>query len=166
MILSWRNRLLAAEDFEDDTVDAGETGAGHRVTALYEIIPAENKADEDIKEIPDLKYQRPPKVRLVDSAEMLTVKLRYKEPDGDTSKLLEIPVKHSDAFVPWQKASSDLQFASSVALFGMLLRECEDLPEGLTFEDVLELAAHGTGEDPHNRRKEFRDLVRQHRAAR
>jgi Ca-activated chloride channel family protein len=162
-LIGYANRMLEAEDFEDDTVDAGEVGAGHRVTALYEIVtvPARKdtvKADPD-SPFADLKYQRPKKVRLVESNDLLTVKLRYKEPDADVSQLLEIPVP--DNATPWRNASEDFQFASATALFGMLLRDSEYCGDA-GYENVLEIAAHGTAKDPKGRRKEFRNLVRQH----
>ncbi|MEM7147067.1 MAG: von Willebrand factor type A domain-containing protein [Verrucomicrobiota bacterium] len=164
-LIGYANRMLEAEDFEDDTVDAGEVGAGHRVTALYEIVPVpKKKKDGNTKPDPDspfadLKYQRVKKVDLLESDDLLTVKLRYKEPDGDTSKLIEIPV--ADTNTLWRDASEDFQFASAVALFGMILRNSEYCGDA-GYENVLEIAAHGTGKDPKSRRQQFRDLVRQH----
>jgi Ca-activated chloride channel family protein len=162
-LIGYANRMLEAEDFEDDTVDAGEVGAGHRVTALYEIVtvPRKKETAQAAPDSPfaDLKYQRPKKVRLVESDDLLTVKLRYKEPDADVSQLLEIPVP--DNATPWRDASEDFQFASATALFGMLLRDSEYCGDA-GYENVLEIAAHGTAKDPKGRRKEFRNLVRQH----
>lgn len=114
-LIGYENRLLNTEDFNDDTKDAGEMGAGHRVTALYEI--AEIDSEQEVPES-DLKYQSE-KV-LTDSKEWFTINARYKEPDGDTSKLISVPVDESSfAFEP----SENLSFASAVAMFGMLLRD-------------------------------------------
>jgi len=113
-LLGYENRMLNDEDFDDDTRDAGEMGAGHRVTALYEIIPADSDA-----EVPgtDLKYQQ---TQVVESDEWLSIKIRYKEPDQDRSKLLDFVVDSSkESAVP----SESFAFASAVAEFGMLLRD-------------------------------------------
>jgi Ca-activated chloride channel family protein len=156
-LIGYANRMLEAEDFQDDTVDAGEVGAGHRVTALYEVIPAGMEESVTLP-LPDLKYQKPQKkTRVVESDELLTVKLRYKEPDGDVSKLMEVPVVDSGA--SWRRASDDFQFASAVALFGMILRDSQYIGDA-TMAGVIETAAFAKdGPDPHQRRGEFRELV-------
>ncbi|NLO09120.1 MAG: DUF3520 domain-containing protein [Clostridiales bacterium] len=114
-LIGYENRLLNTEDFNDDTKDAGEIGAGHRVTALYEII--ETSSEQEIAES-DLKYQSDKE--LVNSNEWLTVNIRYKEPKEDKSQLLSFPVDESDYT---STMPENLAFASSVAAFGMLLRE-------------------------------------------
>ncbi len=116
-LIGYENRLLNTEDFNDDTKDAGEIGAGHRVTALYELI--ENDSEYDIEES-DLKYQSGG--ALSDSEEWLTINIRYKEPDEDTSQLLSVIVDEGDYS---SNMTGNLNFASSVAAFGMLLRDSE-----------------------------------------
>jgi Ca-activated chloride channel family protein len=116
-LIGYENRLLNTEDFDDDAKDAGEIGAGHRVTALYEII--EISSEQKIAES-DLKYQSDKE--LIDSKEWLTVNIRYKEPKEDKSKLLSFPVDESD-YTPTMP--ENLAFASSVAAFGMLLRDSQ-----------------------------------------
>src|SRR5205814_6202602 len=102
-LIGYENRLLAKEDFNDDTKDAGEIGAGHTVTALYEVVPAGGDAPQVRPKVDELKYQKPAASTPppATSPELLTVKLRYKEPDGATSKLLEFPV--TDAGAPYAK---------------------------------------------------------------
>lgn len=113
-LIGYENRMLNNEDFDDDTKDAGEMGAGHRVTALYEIIPADSAAEAANT---GLKYQQ---TQVVESDEWLNIKIRYKEPDQDKSNLLSLAVddSHENA-IP----SESFTFASSVAEFGMLLRD-------------------------------------------
>jgi Ca-activated chloride channel family protein len=117
-LIGYENRMLNTEDFEDDTKDAGEIGAGHRVTALYELI--EVSSDQEVAEA-ELKYQ-PETTFTDDNNEWLTVSIRYKEPDQDTSQLLSVSVDESD-YTP--EMSDNLLFASSVAAFGMLLRDSD-----------------------------------------
>lgn len=117
-LIGYENRMLNTEDFEDDTKDAGEIGAGHRVTALYELI--EVSSDQEVAET-ELKYQ-PETTFTDDNNEWLTVSIRYKEPDQDTSQLLSVSVDESD-YTP--EMSDNLLFASSVATFGMLLRDSD-----------------------------------------
>lgn len=117
-LIGYENRMLNTEDFEDDTKDAGEIGAGHRVTALYELI--EVSSDQEVAET-ELKYQ-PETTFTDDNNEWLTVSIRYKEPDQDTSQLLSVSVDESD-YTP--EMSDNLLFASSVAAFGMLLRDSD-----------------------------------------
>lgn len=116
-LIGYENRLLNTEDFDDDTKDAGEIGAGHRVTALYEIV--EKSSKQEIVES-DLKYQS--EIALSDSEEWLTINIRYKEPDQDTSQLLSVTVDEN-SYTDFM--SENLLFASSVASFGMLLRDSQ-----------------------------------------
>jgi len=154
-LVGYENRLLAAQDFNDDTKDAGEIGAGHTVTAFYEIVPVGEELD--LPAVDPLKYQAPKDdVDAASSGELMTVKLRYKPPDGDTSKLIELPVV--DTGMTLDEASSDFVFAASVASFGMLLRHSNhsgnfDLPA------VREWAASTLGDNPDRYRAEFVDLV-------
>jgi Ca-activated chloride channel family protein len=154
-LVGYENRLLAAEDFNDDTKDAGEIGAGHTVTALYEIVPAGQEVD--LPGVDPLKYQKPmEKTGAAASGELFTLKLRYKEPDGETSKLIERPV--TDIGESWAEASDDFRFAAAVAGFGMLLRDSPHKGKA-TYDSILELAGKALGEDPRGYRKELLDLV-------
>ena len=163
-LLGYENRIMAAEDFRNDRKDAGEIGAGHSVTALYEIELVGNGGEGSAGAEP-LKYQPPqPKpareAALVDgetSRELLTVKLRWKKPDGDASTLDEVPlVDRGGAF---EQASADLRFAGAVAAFGMVLRNSEYKGE-VTLPLVAKIAAGALGPDRGGYRAEFLDLVR------
>lgn len=145
-LVGYENRLLRNEDFSNDRVDAGEIGAGHTVTALYEIIPGGAGGQT-------LKYQTGS--RPSGSTELLTVSLRYKAPNGDKSKLLEYPVE-ADSYS--QDMSENLMFASAVAEFGMVLRDSENRGNA-TLESVMELAEPCVHADSDDYRKEFLELV-------
>lgn len=131
-LLGYENRALATEDFNDDTKDAGEIGAGHMVTALYEIVPSDS--DQKIPET-ELKYQDNKNDMGVKNGEWLNLKIRYKEPEGEESILKEYPVKEEDYT---QKPSEDFYFAAAVAEFGMLLRDSAYKGES-SFENVRAL---------------------------
>jgi Ca-activated chloride channel family protein len=155
-LIGYENRLLRAEEFNDDKKDAGEIGAGHSVTALYEIVPAGQPAAE-LQEVDRLRYQRPSELSpAAASGELLTIKLRYKDPDGDSSRLLELPAK--DAGTKLAGASADFRFAAAVAAFGMLLRDSE-YRGAADYELVLDLARSGRGEDREGYRGGFLQLV-------
>lgn len=157
-LLGYENRMLKKEDFNDDTKDAGEIGAGHTVTALYELIPADSEEEVAAPKVDELKYQKDvEKTDAARSDELLTVKLRYKEPDGDTSKLLSFPVKNE--IVEFDAANVDLKFASAVAAFGMLLRDSQ-FKGTANYEQVLGWAKSSLGEDEFNYREEFLGLIR------
>jgi len=145
-LIGYENRILAVEDFDDDKKDAGELGAGHTVTALYELILADS--DEEVPAAGGLKYQT---TKLVASDELMTVKLRYKRPNSDTSKLIVKSVKAS-AFR--EKPSENLRFASSVAEFGMLLRKSE-YKGTASYEQLLRRAKESKGPDAEGYRAEF-----------
>jgi len=153
-LIGYENRLLANQDFKDDKKDAGELGAGHTVTALYEIIPAGVKSTYLVDKA-NLKYQKP--VKLSSSEELLTVKLRYKKPDGKKSQLMEIPV--TDELVDIQNTSLSFNFAASVAEFGLLLRNSK-FKENANFDSVIKLAKQGMGKDPYGYQAEFISLVK------
>ena len=184
-LLGYENRILAAQDFNDDKKDAGEIGAGHTVTALYEVVPvgaktALKKEQADVPATDPLKYQaaskaKPtgeatsaddprayePAAQLTDAAkngELLTLKLRYKQPDGDSSKLLEYPL--SDKGGSFNAASADMQFASAVASFGMVLRQSEHRGTS-NLAAVEEIASGSLGKDDGGYRAEFVQLVKQ-----
>ena len=150
-LIGYENRILAKEDFNDDTKDAGELGAGHSVTAIYELVPA--GSGEEFISVDPLKYQQQEKVT---SSELLTVKLRYKEPDGDTSKLISNNVS-SDEIA--QSPSGDFQFAAAVAEFGLLLRQSE-FKQNASYEHVISAAQSSRGEDTYGYRTEFIELVK------
>lgn len=155
-LIGYENRLLAAEDFNDDTKDAGEIGAGHTVTALYEIVPA--GAATEAAAVDPLKYQAEASMTAqASSDELMTVKLRYKLPDGDTSHLIERTVK--DEGLTIDDATDDMRFAAGVASLGMLLRH-SDHAGNATFESVLGLVENGIGEDAGGYRTEFIQLAR------
>jgi len=157
-LIGYENRILAKEDFNDDQKDAGEIGAGHCVTALYEIVPANLQADALAPPVDKLKYQTQLELApAADSDETLTVKMRYKAPDGDSSTLAEFPV--SDAGKSFANADSDLRFAAAVAGFGMKLRRSQ-YAGSWTYEDVERTASAALGDDPFGLRAEFVELVR------
>ncbi|MEW4530935.1 VWA domain-containing protein [Maioricimonas sp. JC845] len=156
-LIGYENRMLAKEDFNDDTKDAGEIGAGHTVTALYEIVPRGVESPA-LANVDPLKYQQPAGLSTeAMSSEVLTLKLRYKEPDGQTSRKLEFPIRDSEA--GFGQASRDFQFASAVAAFGMLLRQSEH--KGVaTYAAVEEWATPAIEDDGEGYRTEFLELIR------
>ena len=153
-LIGYENRLLDAEDFNDDTEDAGELGAGHTVTALYEVVPAGLPVPGGT--VDDLRYQPEDGETAVESGfeeELMYVKVRYKDPDGSVSRLMAQPVVEAPA-----GPSTDLRFAAAVAGFGMLLRDSPHVGD-CTLDDVIELAERGKGHDPRGYRGEFVRLV-------
>jgi secreted protein with Ig-like and vWFA domain len=172
-LIGYENRLLAKEDFNDDTKDAGEIGSGHRVVALYELVPANLPPGVEPDRIVDtLKYQtlaspttkdlnevKPAAATALDataSKELMTVKLRYKQPDGDTSSKIELPVL--DEGKTLEAASGEFQFSAAVAAFGLLLRD-SSYKGTLTWESVRKLALAGKGPDKLGYRGEFLQLI-------
>ncbi|MGC3959736.1 MAG: von Willebrand factor type A domain-containing protein [Verrucomicrobiota bacterium] len=154
-LIGYENRMLAKEDFNNDQKDAGDIGAGHSVTALYEVIPvgAAGAADVD-----PLKYQRTTRLsKTAESDELLTLKLRYKEPNEDESKLIVKSVPNQKQ--SYEDASDDFQFAAAVAEFGMVLRESPQRGEA-SFQSAQELAKEALGVDKEGYRAEFLKLVR------
>jgi len=155
-LIGYENRLLNDADFADDTRDAGDMGSGHTVTALYEVVPVGAPIDSLIPRATDLRYQRPSNgSRSASGSELLYVKLRYKEPEGATSRLMTRAVP--DAMT---SQSSDFAFASAVAEFGLLLRDSK-YKGNATYASVAELASATLGNDPDGLRREFVGLVRQ-----
>lgn len=156
-LIGYENRMLAKEDFNNDKKDAGELGSGHTVTALYEVIPVGVKSSF-VGSVDPLKYQQPKEELKVKEGtdEILTVKFRYKAPDGDVSKLIEHPV--IDQSIPIAKASENFRFAAAVAQFGMLLRNSE-FKAAASFENVLSLARKAKNHDEEGYRAEFVRLV-------
>lgn len=153
-LVGYENRLLNAEDFENDQKDAGEIGSGHSVTALYEIVPQDS--DEEIPDS-DLRYQV---VSIKDSDQVISefgnIKVRYKLPDEDESKLITKVVTKDVVYL--EKTSDNFKFAASVAMFGMLLRNSEF--KGDTESDlILKLAKNSLSDDKTGYRSEFVKLV-------
>ena len=160
-LIGYENRMLAKEDFNNDKKDAGEIGAGHTVTALYEIIPA-GQTVPGATGVDPLKYQKPSTADVAASEtaatnEILTVKLRYKEPTGDTSKLIEIPFAAAEP-PAFESASADFRFASAVAAFGMKLRNSPDSGD-ISWDQIQKISRGALGEDPGSYRAEFLTLV-------
>ena len=158
-LIGYENRMLAKEDFNNDQKDAGELGSGHTVTALYELVPVGVDMPETVK-VDSLRYQTPfmamstTQQQLAD--EILHVKLRYKQPDGDKSNLVSYPLKA--AAKPAAQLSDNFRFAAAVAGFGMLLRESSHKGNN-SFQSVTTLAKSAIGKDTEGYRKEFLQLV-------
>jgi Ca-activated chloride channel family protein len=154
-LIGYENRVLRKEDFNNDRKDAGEMGAGHVVTALYEIVPAGRPMPGD--GVDPLKYQpqpaAPAKPVSSNSTEVMNIKIRYKAPEGDTSRLLEFPVRETTP-----RMTANLGFAAAVAEFGMLLRR-SDFRGSATWQQALTLARDHRGQDPDGYRAEFIRLV-------
>ena len=163
-LIGYENRILTAKDFRDDSKDAGDIGAGHTVTALYEIVPTTTASSEDddvAQRMSRLKYQK--QIDYSDEAasgEALTLKLAYKLPTETRSRFIELAVKNSDK--PFHQTDSDFQFASAVAAFGMLLQH-SPYKGSANFDMVEEIATAGAIGDRYGYREEFVSLVRQAR---
>ncbi|WP_421764146.1 YfbK domain-containing protein [Ekhidna sp.] len=151
-LIGYENRMLNAEDFNDDKKDAGELGSGHTVTALYQIIPVGVKS-EFVKDIDPLKYQTNDQKIVGSNKELLTVKFRYKEPNGTKSKLITEVVENEI-----RRSSHNLDWSMAVAGFGMLLRDSEYKGD-LQYADVLQMAKSSKGTDEFGYRSEFIELV-------
>ncbi|HEY9048080.1 MAG TPA: von Willebrand factor type A domain-containing protein [Ohtaekwangia sp.] len=155
-LIGYENRMLKSEDFNNDKKDAGELGSGHTVTALYEIIPV--GVESEFFKIDELKYQTTkidPSAKKSD--ELMTIKLRYKKPDEDVSKLIVHPLKDNN--IALAKTSDNFRWSASVAAFGMLLRESEYIKK-FTYDDVVQLAQGSRGEDKEGYRIEFINMVK------
>ena len=162
-LIGYENRRLADRDFNDDTKDAGEIGAGHRVTALYEVVPAGLETGD---EVDPLRYQQRGRLTsAADSAEWLTLKVRYKAPDEDESRLIVDRLLGTETELA--QTSDDTRFATAVALFGLLLQGSELVGEG-SFEMVEGLASGALGREARDggsvqgergERTEFLELV-------
>ncbi len=149
-LIGYESRMLKKEDFNDDTKDAGELGAGHTVTAIYEIV--RGNSNEEFTKVDDLKYQEK---KIIKSDEMMTVKLRYKDPDGDTSKLIQETIGSQDIK---EEPAGDFKFASAVAEYGLLLRNSK-FKGTASYQNVLKSAKESKGEDKFGYREEFIQLV-------
>lgn len=149
-LIGYENRRLNKEDFNDDQKDAGELGAGHTVTALYEIIPADSQ--EIVSSVDELVYQ---KNQPVASDDVMTVKLRYKEPDQNTSKLIQRSIAQTELTVT---PKDDFEFCAAVAEFGLLLRQSQHKGHA-NYNHVVQAATTAKGRDISGYRQEFIDLV-------
>lgn len=172
-LIGYENRLLAREDFANDKIDAGEIGAGHTVTALYEVVPAGAAEPGAASATEALRYQPVSAERSASNrdgssdgrkartdssvgAELLAVSVRYKEPAADSSKKLLFPMR--DDGRSFEQASPDFKFAAAVAGFGMMLRNSRDRGD-ITLADVTSWGRAGLGSDPGSYRHEFLTLV-------
>ncbi len=159
-LVGYENRLLADEDFNDDTKDAGELGSGHTVTALYEIIPVGVESDFT-KSVDALKYQQNrTKVKGSASEELMTIKFRYKDPEGSKSKMIEKAV--IDTHIPLERTSDNFRFSAAVAEYGMILRDSK-FKQDADFDAVVKLAGEAKGKDENGYRAEFIRLVKSSR---
>lgn len=155
-LIGYENRLLRDEDFADDRKDAGELGAGHSVTALYEVVPVGAQSDVRVGDAGPLRYQRPAAEPVVAfRGELMNVSLRYKQPEGDESVLLSHAVRPPPARV---RLSADFRFAAAVAQFGMLLRDSEHRGRS-SVDGVLSLARGALGNDRGGYRAGFVRMV-------
>jgi Ca-activated chloride channel family protein len=155
-LIGYENRLLNDEDFNNDKKDAGELGSGHTVTALYEIVPV--GIDSEFYKVDDLKYQESKiDANAYKSKELMTIKLRYKDPDKDVSKLIVHPLNDSNAML--SKTSNNFRWSASVAAFGMLLRESEYVKD-FTYDQVVQMAEASRGQDKEGYRIEFINMVK------
>lgn len=155
-LIGYENRMLKKEDFNNDAKDAGELGAGHCVTALYEVIPT-GVTDKFTTKVDPLKYQ----AQLANYSnsstdEIMTIKLRYKKPDGEISKLIEHPVV--DEHTTLTRTSDNFRFSAAVAAFGMVLRNSA-YKSNASYKSVIELARLAKGADKEGYRNEFIELV-------
>jgi Ca-activated chloride channel family protein len=155
-LIGYENRMLKSEDFNNDKKDAGDLGSGHTVTALYEIIPV--GVESEFFKIDELKYQTskidPSSYK---SDELMTIKLRYKKPAEDDSKLIVHPLR--DTNVSLSKTSGNFRWSASVAAFGMMLRESEYV-KNYTYEQIVEMAQAAKGNDNEGYRSEFINMVK------
>jgi Ca-activated chloride channel family protein len=162
-LIGYENRVLAKEDFNNDKKDAGELGAGHTVTAFYELVP--KGSPTFAPPVDPLKYQPEPTAEPVreetgkpaDSSEWLTVKLRWKLPDENQSTKIEIP--YTGTLRPFVEAAEDFRFAAGVAAAGMLMRH-DSYVNDITYDRIIEWTVNATGSDPSGYRREFIDLLR------
>lgn len=160
-LIGYETRMLNREDFNNDRVDAGDIGAGHSVTAIYELTPTGSKA----RLIDPSRYASPPKPTGPRASEVAYIKLRYKPPGSDTSQLIERPVTLSDAVPDLARASESTRFAVAVAGYGGLLKGDPYIDPSFDWEDVVAIASGAKGEDAFGYRAEFVQLARLARIA-
>lgn len=156
-LIGYENRIIKNEEFHDDKKDAGEMGSGHTVTALYEIIPA-GVESAYLSKVDELKYQKTTEpTSASQSDELVTIKLRYKQPDSETSRLFEVLVR--DTHTPFTRTSDNFRFAVSVAEWGLLLRKSE-FKGTATYAQVIQTAQSALAKDSEGYRSEFVRLVK------
>jgi Ca-activated chloride channel family protein len=156
-LIGYENRMLKNEEFHDDKKDAGEMGSGHTVTALYEIIPA-GVESAYLAKVDELKYQKITEpTSASQSDELVTIKMRYKQPDSEISRLFEVPVR--DTHTPFARTSDNFRFAVSVAEWGLLLRKSE-FKGTATYAQVIQTAQGALAKDQEGYRSEFVRLVK------
>jgi Ca-activated chloride channel family protein len=153
-LIGYENRALNREDFNNDKVDAGEIGAGHTVTALYEI----SMVDSNRKYVDPLRYSRAAGADAYHKDEIALLRLRYKQPGSTVSRLIERPLKTADIINSLDKTSERFRFSASVAGFGQLLRGGK-YTDNYQYDDILELARNARGRDDFGYRGEFIALV-------
>jgi len=157
-LIGYENRMLAREDFNNDKVDAGEIGAGHTVTAIYELA----LQGQGGQRLEPLRYQdavSDVQQKGKKPSELGFLKLRYKQPDENKSKLLEVPINASKDYDSFDQASEDFRFSAVVAGFGQKLRNDKYLPE-FQYQDMINIAQQAKGNDPFGYRNEFVQLLR------
>ena len=150
-LIGYANRKLAARDFKDDKKDAGELGAGHHVTALYELVPTSQPSQSK------LRFQSASATAAAKSGELMHVKLRWKKPKGSKSTLRSFPI--ADLPSELKSASSDQRFALAVAMFGMKLRGSSAV-KGVSWRETVDMASAALGEDVGGYRKAFVEMVK------
>ncbi len=153
-LVGYENRMLKKEDFNNDKKDAGELGAGHTVTALYEIIPA--GSNQKVNGVDELKYQKSVATNASATSEIMTLKLRYKPAQSNTSSLITIPVQ--DRGTKLAQSSNNFRFSAAVAGYGMILRDSK-FKNSLTLNEVIAMARNSVGNDVDGYRREFITLV-------
>ena len=162
-LVGYDNRKLANHEFNNDAVDAGEIGAGHSVTALYELVlkgsEGERSGAVEYRYRPTPAAEDSPQVTVKQSSELAFLKIRYKEPEGDSSKLLQYPIESANVQKSVATTSDDFRFAAAVSYFGTLLRGSV-FAGTYTFGDIAELAGKARGKDERGSRREFVELVR------
>ncbi|HIQ14627.1 MAG TPA: VWA domain-containing protein [Leucothrix sp.] len=165
-LIGYETRALKREDFNNDKVDAGDIGAGHTVTAIYEITPTGSES----RSVDPLRYGEKSKVESninIENKKIATIKpteygylkLRYKLPNENKSKLIEAPIKVADEVDNIDSTSTETRFATAVAAFGQLLRGGQYTGD-FGYDDIIKLAQKSKGEDPYGYRAEFINLVR------
>jgi len=152
-LIGYENRMLKAQDFNDDKKDAGEMGAGHTVTAIYEIVGKDEKLN--LPGVDKLKYGKVVKSGSNDN-ELLNVKVRYKQPTASKSVKFEVPLKNDDMTI--LKKDQEFNFAMAVATFGLKLRG-DNLADGITYRDLIKQAKRSKGKDEYGFRSEFVEMV-------
>ena len=160
-LIGYENRALKREDFNNDKVDAGEIGAGHTVTALYEVtlVGSNVTPDVDALRYGEVAAQPTVKVDQAHSNELGFLKIRFKQPNGDTSALENFPLDRAQARPTFEAASADFRFATAVAGFGQLLRH-SSFACSFTYQDIIAMAEAARGDDAHGYRRELVELVR------